>query len=299
MEYQRWIRLMAIILKITLDVSGQSFEVTQNSTSITCAGEAVQYTCKSTSSFVQWIVEPVNASAPDIPAMLNSIAAVMGPVNITDDLIVELVAIQPVIITTLTVINRGSFDVANVICRSVADPTLNDSLLFDSGNGGIMDPPSELKLKEMPADFEVGAFEVKFEGSTDENIAYYICNCSGNTCEQTIIDANQFSAILEVSAGVINRRHSVSLYAVDICGTVSDPATAEIWVNTIEGYTVTVILFPFTGALLIAIIAVLIETNRRYYILLKRCREQNCQETQDLKGEHKELTLQEHKEHPL
>lgn len=119
-------------------MSGQSFDVVSNRTfPFTCPKEAVVFICESTSSAVEWVLEPLkplNASVPTIRPYLNS-APVFGLMNISEDITVELLAVQPMIITTLTIVSSGSlsFTKANVICRALSNNTLNDRDVFDLG----------------------------------------------------------------------------------------------------------------------------------------------------------------------
>lgn len=97
-----------------------------------------------------------------------------------------------------------------------------------------IDPPSDLKAVELPADFGQGTFQIDFEKSTD-NVVSYVISCSKNSCGQVIIASNQSSAIMKVSATVGNKCHLVEVLAVDFCGRLSPKVTTEVCVNTIEG----------------------------------------------------------------
>ena len=128
---------MELMCSIVLTgVSGQlSLELEQNhSFPFTCNGTVVRYTCKS-SDFIRWSVVPENGTDfPLIRVVDNSLASI-GTTNITDNVIVQVVTVQPVIITYLTIVSEGFFNRAMVSCSSFSDPTLSDSLMFDSGAG--------------------------------------------------------------------------------------------------------------------------------------------------------------------
>lgn len=283
--------LPAVFLNISVGVSGQLFEVTQNHSFVfTCPGTAVKYTCKATDSetIVQWIVEPSNGSALSIPSIVNFPSSI-GTI-VSGDITVEVVAVQPRIITTLTLVSSasGSFHTANVICRSARNSSINGSMVFESGESDEgMDPPGKPKLSEGPADFDKGSIGIKFDGSTAMGVDHYICNCSEPECEGIMVDNEQLNAILRVPAGITKKCYSVSVCAVDICGRESTMERGDICVDTIVGYTAVVFLFAFIVPILIMVIVILSVLTVRFYKLWKRSETSRDTEDLRLETEHK------------
>ena len=78
--------------------------------------------------------------------------------------------------------------------------------------------------------FKNGSIAVTISASqcVDEDVTYFIVNCSGSTCIPTRAQCPANGDVLTVTLGSRSGSHEVNVYAVNRCDMISDLATRTI-----------------------------------------------------------------------